>query len=50
MSSCHKDGVRYRNRAGIEAPDPALRAESAYQENKREWTSRCRKGGMRLYP
>eukprot|EP00757_Euglenozoa_sp_SAG-D1_P026960 gene26960-biopygen17534 len=29
MNSCHEEGVRGRNRAGIEAADPALRAGSA---------------------
>eukprot|EP00757_Euglenozoa_sp_SAG-D1_P026846 gene26846-biopygen17435 len=26
MNSCHEEGVRDQNRAGIEAADPALRA------------------------
>eukprot|EP00757_Euglenozoa_sp_SAG-D1_P026645 gene26645-biopygen17063 len=29
MNSCHEEGVRDRNRAGIEAADPARRAGSA---------------------
>eukprot|EP00757_Euglenozoa_sp_SAG-D1_P026682 gene26682-biopygen17142 len=29
MNSCHEEGVRDRNRAGIEAADPPLRARSA---------------------
>eukprot|EP00757_Euglenozoa_sp_SAG-D1_P012605 gene12605-biopygen3430 len=56
MNSCHEEGVHDRNRAGIEAADPA---RSADQENKRRLKvgmdisrviSRCGKGGVRLYP
>ena len=32
MNSCHEEGVRDRNRAGIEAADPALRVGSAWRK------------------
>eukprot|EP00757_Euglenozoa_sp_SAG-D1_P026404 gene26404-biopygen16297 len=41
MNSCHEEGVPDRNRAGIEAADPALRAGSALGENR----EKRRKGG-----
>eukprot|EP00757_Euglenozoa_sp_SAG-D1_P026555 gene26555-biopygen16846 len=34
MNSCHEEGVRERNRAGIEAADPVLRAGSALRKNR----------------
>eukprot|EP00757_Euglenozoa_sp_SAG-D1_P003920 gene3920-biopygen12303 len=33
MNSCHGEGVRDRNRAGIEAADPALRGIGSFDSS-----------------